>query len=494
MNLEWFYILIIFSIFLIKVIPTTAMYTNHQILKLNNPSPLVSDTISGNDIVNHYYFSSNTIEYDIQKSGAMIFTNGLSIPSDIIHLLKINQNFELVINQGRLPKGNYRYLSKESDLSPLFLYDDNLIDFPIGYLFHSKTLTPEDFPQFKNFFSVFSNVFKITLNPLLDRTSFIKSNQDYFLFDNTEKACTDHLDAIKETLQKKYWSDFLDKIDYESFAQSDFKTIKYFLSNQEESFKIVFKIIYRLENYSEEKEKSIVNLNQGSQNSNLTFSRRLEGSPFNFDNLVYKFQINKITNLNSLKIFDIIPDQLDLLISSIKISINIGETVFGFSRENINHAFRIILKEGVEIQNPVVPFSYENKKSVRLELELQDDFILKYIKLDTQKSVNIQISYELRKKLINFESYENEGEYGYKYPCGLIIVNGSHLPTNHIYFNIPSVDITMPFNIIAMSWVIFGFLLIQILNLFLTKKGKSKTLWQQIKDRFMAKWGFLFGK
>ncbi len=58
----------------------------------------------------------------------------------------------------------------------------------------------------------------------------------------------------------------------------------------------------------------------------------------------------------------------------------------------------------------------------------------------------------------------------------------------------PNIDVTMPFNIIAISWVIFGFMYVQILNIFLGKDINSKGLLGMLKDRFVAKWGFLWGR
>ena len=55
----------------------------------------------------------------------------------------------------------------------------------------------------------------------------------------------------------------------------------------------------------------------------------------------------------------------------------------------------------------------------------------------------------------------------------------------------PNIDITMPFNYISVTWVVFGFMLVQILNIYLGKA--SGGIFQTLKERFLAKWGFLFG-
>jgi hypothetical protein len=57
----------------------------------------------------------------------------------------------------------------------------------------------------------------------------------------------------------------------------------------------------------------------------------------------------------------------------------------------------------------------------------------------------------------------------------------------------PNIDVTMPFNLIAISWLIFGYMYTQILGLFLGK-NKSKSLLEKLKDRFVNKWGWVWGK
>jgi hypothetical protein len=194
---------------------------------------------------------------------------------------------------------------------------------------------------------------------------------------------------------------------------------------------------------------------------------------------------------------------------------------------------KFFFTEQIETQNPKVSFTYENKKSTQLNFLLSENFfenfylylkskqnqndskiILEFLdsidfinSLKNENSafiyeIDLKLSYELRKKILNFESMENENEVGYKIPSGVVLLVDKQkgLPflirlNNHIYFNYPDVDGTMPFNIIALSWVVYGFLFIQTLNLFLVKKGEEeKSLLQTIKDRFMAKWGFLFGR
>lgn len=480
------------------------------------------------------YFQINTIEYEIPKKGNLIFINNFSIPSDLIYLMQPNQSFEMVINQGRLPdfyKQNayYSYFSDFSDFSrenknpgSQFLDDNFLIDYPSGYLYHSDNFYPfpfksdsnkSDFSKFKSFFDLFSNIFKFSLTPLLDRSSHIIDKNNIYFSDNNEKACTDHLDAIKETLPSTLWPEFEEKINYDIFTQSDYKSIKYFVKNSNSGIKFIFKIIYKVESkfINDGLDKNILSefpINKNSYNNYFDSKRYFLGQTFNFENFVYNHEIKfSLENLKSLRVFDIIPDQLNILLSSIKVRLKIGNLNFHFSEKNLNEIFYLSFTEGIEEQNPVVPFTYENKKSIKLIFNLREDFSSKYLrqmknlkndKNDNQKIdfeiLHIKISYELRKRLLNFESYENESEYGYKYPCGLIVINEKPILSNHIYFNMPFVDGTMPFNIIALSWVVFGFILIQIMNIFQGKLHEEKTILQAIKDRFMAKWGFLFGR
>jgi hypothetical protein len=218
-----------------------------------------------------------------------------------------------------------------------------------------------------------------------------------------------------------------------------------------------FKVIYRLEsgmrdNFLENvEEKDLLTFSENS--SHFANSRNLQGEIFNFNNFVYNNQISfNSRELQSLSIIDSIPDQLDILFSSINIELVFYKTFFRFKHENLSYAFDIKIKEAVEEQNPVVPFTYENKKNVHIYFTLKEEFIKNHLNLnniieeDTDNSrknksdlsniIKINISYELRKRLLNFESYENEAEYGYKFPCGLIIFNKTPIPTNHIYFNI----------------------------------------------------------
>ena len=94
---------------------------------------------------------------------------------------------------------------------------------------------------------------------------------------------------------------------------------------------------------------------------------------------------------------------------------------------------------------------------------------------------------------MNFESIYNPQEFGFTFPCGIIIIDNKYTITNHIYYNMPNVDVTMPFDIISLSWFVYGFMIVQILNIFLGKT-KAKGILEAIKDRFVAKWGWIWKK
>ena len=101
------------------------------------------------------------------------------------------------------------------------------------------------------------------------------------------------------------------------------------------------------------------------------------------------------------------------------------------------------------------------------------------------------INFELRKTMQNFESIDNDEEFGFTFPSGLILFGNNFTITNTIFYNMPNIDVTMPFNLISVTWVVFGFMFVQILNIFLGKKQGG--ILQTLKERFLAKWGFLLG-
>jgi hypothetical protein len=226
----------------------------------------------------------------------------------------------------------------------------------------------------------------------------------------------------------------------------------------------------------------------------ISSQRRLKGSPFGFDNYELNHEIFiKKTNFNAnkmlnLKLIDLIPEQFDILFSSIKISYDLfdekGEvkTTYFFNSHNYKH-FLALRFNITEMQHPVL-WTYDNKRKISVNLD----------RIKVLPNSKLRISYELRKRIINFESFENEFEFGYKIPSGIMLYSYENdeelmFVTDQMYFNIPSIDNTMPFNVIALTWVVIGVLIIQILNLFLGDKNKSfiSKFFEKILSRFKSK-------
>ena len=151
--------------------------------------------------------------------------------------------------------------------------------------------------------------------------------------------------------------------------------------------------------------------------------------------------------------------------------------------EMINY-FNISFTDKIEDKYPDNPFTYEKKTSSQLNIKYFGGL------KDFDK---IEIEITLRKQLMNFESIYNPQEFGFTFPSGVIIIGNEYTVTNHIYYNMPNVDVTMPFNIISLSWFVYGFMLVQIIKIFLGK-SKGKSVLESIKDRFVAKWGWLWKK
>lgn len=566
-----------------------------------------------------YLFLENIkIDLKIFIHDNIIDLSDAGIPSDIIEFLPKGEVFELLINQGKLPENVrnkllikerientnnnfFDFLVKEKSVikhGEYFIDDYTFTDMPSGillFLGSNQFMTYNPKTRLKLFFDIFSYIFKVTYNPIFDKTNYVNFYDYYLMSENTEKACTDHLDGIKNILPYKLKKHFENLVDYKTFANSDFKSIKIFIKNDDRNNSVNFslKILYKNDNFNDSNNKIefqssdpsssmdkfdkielqpkytllrvidekqafeyefLKNLNIennrellnnsiiSSSINNISSRRFLIGNIRSFDN----FKLNNIIKVfsnskNIFRIIDLIPDTLDVLFSSIKIDMNIK--LYSMEDNNINphsnlkefmkinlklssleREFKYFLKffftEQIETQNPRVPFTYENKKSMQLNFVLAENFFENYIlhlkNLNDenyqvlQKYINsiflyeldMHISYELKKKILNFESIENENELGYKIPCGLVLLENKKTNmyflmrlNNHIYYNFPDIDGTMPFNIIALSWVVYGFIFIQTLNLFLLKKGEEeKSLFQAIKERFMAKWGFLFGK
>lgn len=438
-------------------------------------------------------YSKTEVSLLVQKTKSNIYImNGIYLPSDLINQIKTGDELELSIIQGSLAN-NHRSTFYSFNIPN---NTNRLTDYPSGYFLHSKQqLSPfNDIERFKTFFDLFTNVFKLTMTPLLDRGEFIVINNETFLIESKEKACIEHLDAIKETLPHHQWSKYLTSVNYTQFTYSDYKTVRYYINANDDWIKFTFEIISRL--IKPINHPHSMSFAKYSNEELLSSHRYLEGIRFNFENFVfhhiivfdkgYSFPSIFHSNKSMFKFIEIIPSMLNPLFSTMKIMFYHKDVlVKTLLAEDMSQLFDIQIIEGIENQYPQVPFTYEQKRNKKIVFCLR---INPYFLFDT-----IELTIVIKKTILNFESLDNEEEFGFIMPSGLIIVGDKYAITNHVYFNMPNVDITMPFNIIAVSWLIFGFMFVQILNIFLGKT-KGKSILDSIKERFCAKWGFLWGR
>ena len=453
---------------------------------------LSETTISkSNILIDNSTYTKININVKIQKFFENSYINDdMYLPSDLLIFLPKDSEFTLQIIQG--------YISDNiiSNFYPFNLnqYSNLISDYPNGYFFISKNFSPlDDYEKFKTYFDVFSYSFKVTLTPLLDRADYITYNDYKILIERREKVCNEHLKGIKDILSYEKVEEFNKSVDFESFSKSNYKSIKYHV--KEDNLKIIysFEILYREtnEDFSLNENKKI----QEFKTSDEIYSNRyMEGIHFNFENFIFHHNINiKENNIKDIlshkktfEIIEMLPSKIILpKYSSIQISLYRNNNLIkNYQAENLEESFIIKINEKKEKNFIQVPFSYESKTSTQMNI--------KYIgKIEFDR---IEISMEFIKQMLNFESFDNGEEFGYFFPCGLIIFDNKFTITNYAFYNMPNIDVTMPFNIIAISWVIFGFMYVQILNIFLGKDSNSKSLFGMLKDRFVNKWGFLWGR
>jgi len=420
--------------------------------------------------------------------------NEVFLPSDLVTFLPPKAEFTIQVLQGTL---DYELKSQ------FYPFDFNGIDYlisdyPSGKIYYSKNFCPfENEEEFKKYFDVFAHTFKLTLNPFFDRTSYITYQNNKIMIDDKEIPCNTHLDAIKETLSENKWKKYIDYVNYPNFTKSDFKSIKYHITNYEN--KVVYEFLNNTTENVNTNAKNNATKEQKIQSFNIsnyiTSKRYLEGLQISFDD----FTLHHIISFPNKKILDeIILKKKKLLIiemlptksmipkySTLKIKVyNKDKHIKTLDVEELTKFFKISITEKTEDKYPENPFTYEKKVSTQLNIQY-----LKGLK-DFDK---IEIEINLRKQILNFESIYNLQEFGFTFPCGLIIIGEEYTVTNHIYYNIPNVDVTMPFDIISLSWFVYGFMIVQILNIFLGK-SRGKGLLESIKDRFVAKWGWIWKK
>ena len=475
------------SIFLLLKSINTRSFIDHSKIKIDNK-----------------IFSKTNVFIEAQRKKENIFSmNEVFLPSDLVTFLPQRTEFTIQVLQGTID------FDLKSQFYPFgFNNIQNLIsDYPSGKIYYSKNFCPfENEEKFKKYFDVFSHTFKLTLNPFFDRTSYIIYQENKIMIDNKEIPCNTHLDAIKETLSEDKWKQFEEYVNYPDFSKSDFKSIKYHITNYQN------KVVYEFEILSRDLNQTNIYFNNTNENANnnitkkqkiqnyeisnyITSKRYLDGLQISFDD----FNLHHIITFPNKKILDeIIQKKKQLLIiellptksmipkyGTLKIKVyNKEQLIKTLGIEELTKFFKISISEKTEEKYPEIPFTYEKKISSQLNIQ--------YLKglIDFDK---IEIEINLRKQILNFESIYNPQEFGFIFPCGIIIIGEEYTVTNHIYYNMPNVDVTMPFDIIGLSWFVYGFMVVQILNIFLGKT-KGKGILESIKDKFVKKWGWIWKK
>ena len=420
-------------------------------------------------------YTKTNVYIEAQKnSNNFFYLNEVFLPSDLITFLPKNADFFIQILQGSLDQ------ESKSQFYPFDIYKTrNLIsDYPIGKLYYSKNFVPYGenmIEKFKKYFDVFAHTFKLTLNPFFDRTSYITYEDNNIMIDTKEIPCNIHLDAIKETLSQNKWEKFMEyEIIYRDLNQTD--------------------IYYNDNNLAKIQKKydKILELNLSDY---IISKRYLEGIQISFDDFILHHIItfpNKeilssiLKKSKNFEIIELLPTKSMIpKYGTLKLKIfNKEKLIKTLDIESMMNYFNISFTDKTEDKYPDNPFTYEKKTSSQLNIKYFNG-------LDNFDKIELEIT--LRKQLLNFESIYNPQEFGFTFPCGVIIIGNEYTITNHIYYNIPNVDVTMPFNIISLSWFVYGFMLVQILKIFLGK-SKSKGILESIKDRFVAKWGWLWKK
>ena len=449
-------------------------------------------------------YTKTNVYIEAQKnSNNFFYLNEVFLPSDLITFLPKNADFFIQILQGSLDQ------ESKSQFYPFDIYKTrNLIsDYPIGKLYFSKNFVPYGenmIEKFKKYFDVFAHTFKLTLNPFFDRTSYITYEDNNIMIDTKEIPCNIHLDAIKETLSQNKWEKFMEYVNYTDFCLSDFKTIKYHVTNYQNKVVYEFEIIYRdlnqtdifyNDNNSAKIQKKYDKILELNLSDYIISKRYLEGIQISFDDFILHHIItfpNKeilssiLKKSKNFEIIELLPTKSMIpKYGTLKLKIfNKEKLIKTLDIESMMNYFNISFTDKTEDKYPDNPFTYERKTSSQLNIKYFNG-------LDNFDKIELEIT--LRKQLLNFESIYNPQEFGFTFPCGVIIIGNEYTITNHIYYNIPNVDVTMPFNIISLSWFVYGFMLVQILKIFLGK-SKSKGILESIKDRFVAKWGWLWKK
>jgi hypothetical protein len=279
--------------------------------------------------------------------------------------------------------------------------------------------------------------------------------------------------------------------------------IKYHITKYENKIVYEFEIISRdlnesdihYDNNDNNKIRKRNNILQLNISNYITTKRYLEGLQISFDDFILHHIItfpnqqilkNILNKEKTLEIIELLPTKSMIpKYGTLHIKLYKQENLIrNLGVEEMINYFNISFTDKIEDKYPDNPFTYEKKTSSQLNIKYFGGL------KDFDK---IEIEITLRKQLMNFESIYNPQEFGFTFPSGVIIIGNEYTVTNHIYYNMPNVDVTMPFNIISLSWFVYGFMLVQIIKIFLGK-SKGKSVLESIKDRFVAKWGWLWKK
>ena len=453
------------------------------------------------EIENKTYTKTNIFIEAQKHSNNFFYINEVFLPSDLITFLPRQTQFYIQIQQGTIDEE----IKNQFYSFDIYRIRHLISDFPIGKLYFSKSFSPfggEGIDKFKKYFDVFAHTFKLTLNPFFDRTSYITYENNKIMIDTKEIPCNIHLDAIKETLSRDKWEKFEEYVNYTDFCKSDFKMIKYFVTNYENKVVYEFEIISRDLNqtsiyYEDDKKNNKIKKKEKTLHLNISnyinSKRYLEGLQMSFDDFILHHIIsfpNKeilnaiLDNSKKFEIIELLPTKSMIpKYCTLQIKLfNQEKLIKIMDIEEMIKYFNISFSDKTEDKYPDNPFTYEKKTSSQLNIKYKGGLY---------NFDKIEIEIALRKQLMNFESIYNPQEFGFTFPSGVIVIDNEFTVTNHIYYNMPNVDVTMPFNIISLSWFAYGFMIVQILKLFLGK-SKSKGVLESIKDRFVAKWGWLW--
>lgn len=507
------------------------------------------------------FLSNNMFFNFIENNNFIESPDNLYLPSDIVTTFLSGKSFDLLITQGYTNEEEFIDLTSNNIEKVNSVLDNFGNIAQNGASYYSENFSPiYDKVSFESFFESFSGFFQIQSSPYLDRTNYM-INEDppiFYLNELIERPCSEILDGIKNIFPKFRWKEFSNYIDYDKISNSSFKSILFKISKEKvknsEIFRLNIRVLYKI-NESKKMQTSLI----------IKSKRTLSGNHFGYDPYLLEniIEINPLLfeNLEKLNVIEFIPFQLQVyynsplievfLVKYKKVNKNIDffissntnrirhaniytkidlqkrldlhekiETYSKFDIENLDYISNISFKIQEEEQNSNISYTYESKSSnlVKHEFNLgsiKDLLLLNLLKNHNDEEyeykIRIKTSLKLKKVLMNFESWENEMEFGYRIPCGLILLerkekklvdnlefskyidkifvnNNKIISTNQVAFNIPVVDNTTPFTIIAFTWVIFGFICIQMINRFLNASGGILTnIILTIKDKLGVK-------